>query len=101
MNLDAKTRKALEALLKHDVILMSWGISDIKIDSLNITFLVQGLKYQGLVSITPIYSSSFYKVVLSNINEQLTDVENLVSLLDGLIEKTDNYETDLVNLIFP
>ena len=85
----------LAALLESELIVASWGISDIKISSDSVSFSVDGMKYQGLVSISQTSSSDCIVSLKGKASFRCSQLE-LASKLDNLIERSDNYYGDLL-----
>ncbi len=86
----------LAALLESELLVASWGISDIKISSDSVSFSVDGMKYQGLVSISQTSSSDCIVSLRGKNSFRCSQIE-LVSKLDDLIERSDNYYGDLLD----
>lgn len=96
MVLTGTVKMLLCKLLNHETTAQSWGITNIQILDNGVKFRVCGLKYQGIVEIH--LNEIEYKVNIGN-NIYSTNLENLVSLLDKNIERTENYASDLFKLL--
>lgn len=86
-------RKAILVLLNEELIVTSWGITQILVRNSSISFNVAGLLYQGKVTISTIESK--YSIRFSNGNVMETSLDKLVSDLDRYIEKDPRYEERL------
>ena len=86
-------KKAVVCLLNEEVVVTSWGISNISIKEVSIEFDVSGFLYQGNVKVIPIKSG--YRIFFNNDEYLDCSLEELVKTLDSKIEKSDNYEADL------
>lgn len=97
MMLTEKIRILLLVLLQHDFVVASWGITDIEITSLKLSFSVYGFKYKGKVKIRAREADDLYDVYLENRFVKSCNIESIVSLLDSLIECDNNYLYALEN----
>ena len=91
------TRLAAITLLQNEIIVASWGIKNIVIEDKFLRFDVDGLKYQGKVTIQAKENGEYalffgQKLVTCRIN-------SIVNTLDYLIERTDNYTDDLEQIL--
>ena len=86
-------KKALICLLNNEVVVCSWGLTNININESSIEFDVFGFLYQGNVKISPIEFG--YRIDLGNNVFIESSLEDLVYKIDTLVEKSDNYENDL------
>lgn len=92
MRLDKNIRHLLIELLKNEVIVSSWGISDIAINKENISFSTNGFLFIGVVNIETIIGCvDSYYVYFNNKFRDKVELVNLISFLDNAIEKTQNY----------
>ncbi len=89
-------RNILLLFLKEKVIVASWGMSEIKILTDGLTFSVEAMKYKGTVRISPVGTADCM-VSFANKRTFQCRTENLVSALDGVIEKSDDYFEDLID----
>ena len=89
-----ETKALLAKLLEDEVIVLSWGITNIQISVSCVSFDVNGFKYKGTVSIE--LDNEGYRIVLKDktVNSSLDDI---VTVLDNEIEKTGNYISDIIN----
>lgn len=70
--------------LGNQQIPQSWGISDIKVSKDNISFNVNGSKYQGAIQISE--RESMISVMISNDTRSFSSAEELLVWLDETIE---------------
>lgn len=86
----------LKRFLDYGTITLSWGITNIQILDNCVKFRVCGLKYQGMVEI---YSNGVqYKVKMGG-QTHFSNHENLIHLLDNKIERTENYASDILEIL--
>lgn len=86
-------RKAILVLLSEELIVASWGITQILVRESSISFNVTGFLYQGKVTISAIESE--YSIRFSNGYAMETSLDKLVSELDRYIERDSHYEERL------
>ena len=96
MKLSNSIRQALLTLLNQNIIVASWGLSNICIKESYICFFVEGYKYKGSVVISEF--SDGYKVIM-NKHTLFCKLDSLVINLDEFIEKTTNYENRIDGLL--
>lgn len=91
MNINIRT--LLLELLKHQFVVSSWGLTNIKIGASKLSFDVDGLLYKGKVLIT--VNGCLYTIHLDS--RTLSDVAlcQVVAVLDGLIEVDEDYKEQL------
>lgn len=90
-------------LTSRPIILMSWGVDlkTVKTIELGLEFHVQGFKHRGLVRVTLNEAEDLFVVELIDENGKTVDTthsvfcDNLVAVIDGAVEKTDNYEKSI------
>ena len=82
-------RKLLLYLLKDEVIVASWGISNINISETQLSFSVSGFKYQGYVTIT-IKDGSDCEVIHEKKNLGCFPFDKVVSIIDEKVENSEN-----------
>ena len=90
-------------LTSQPIILMSWGIDTkaVKAIELGLEFKVNGFKHQGLVRVTLNEGLDLFEVSLIDDNDKIVNTiesifcDNLVAVIDGAVEKTDNYEKSI------
>ena len=91
-------------LTSYPIILMSWGVDPktVKAIELGLEFHVQGFKHTGLVRVTLNEAEDLFEVTLiDDENDTTVDTiqsvfcDNLVAVIDGAVEKTDNYEKSI------
>lgn len=100
----AIAKHILEILLYQPEIIMSWGVDS---ESIKTTFVenkpglqfhVQGYKHTGYVQVALCESNESFEIVLLSDDDETVSitkevlVEILVSTIDGLVEKTEDYE---------
>lgn len=95
--MDEEIKRALIALLDEEVIVASWGLSDLSIKDSSFEFRVSGFIYQGWVKVA--IQGSTYVVSLENGIMRNCTIENLVQCLDYMIEKTPDYEATIIEWI--
>lgn len=91
--MNKKVKKALLCLLKDEVMVSSWGITNISIKKSSICFDVAGFIYRGRININ--CEQSFYEIQLDNGITIQCPENNLLNVLDEAIEKTDYYSSNL------
>lgn len=80
-------RKLLFCLLKNDIIVTSWGLTDIAISETELIFTVDGFKYKGKVKIEVPDCTDFYNIYYEGGIMEKCDLEHIIGLLDMKIEK--------------
>ena len=76
------------------MILCSWGPHNFKRlpGDLGLSFQVEGFKYQGKVKVVYDEGQDLFEVHLDNGKiEDMVYADCLVNVIDGLVERTDNY----------
>ena len=84
----------LQILKSQLMILCSWGPHNFKRlpGDQGLSFQVEGFKYQGKVKVVYDGGQDLFEVHLDNgQGEDMVYVDCLVNVIDGLIERTDNY----------
>lgn len=89
--MDEKIKKALVCLLNEEVIVSSWGVTNLNINDISFMFEVSGFLFQGKVEVIPCESG--YSIKLNNAEITKCSLEELVRTLDSKIERVDNYES--------
>ncbi len=84
-------KKALVCLLDEEVIVASWGITNINVSDTSLDFEVSGFIYKGKVQVKPIDDS--YKICFDTGECINCSLDDLAKTLDSKIEKTDSYES--------
>ena len=101
MNYDLELARYIWSILKSDLpVLMSRGveIETVKVITCGIEFKVNGFKHTGKVQIVLNEGVDLFEVCLigedGGIRDKREDIylDMLVSVVDGLVEKTDDYE---------
>ena len=90
-------------LTSQPIILMSWGIDPktVRTIELGLEFHCQGFKHRGLVRVTLNEGEDLFEVSLMDENGEIVNTiesvfcDNLVAVIDGAVEKTDNYEKSI------
>ena len=86
----------LQILRSQLMVVFSWGFHNPQRlpDDKGLRFCVQGFKYIGTVEVVYIEGKDLFEVNLTNIGTKVEDVylDNLVSVIDNLVEKTSNYK---------
>lgn len=91
--MNEKIKKALVCLLNEEVIVTSWGVTNLNISDTSFVFEVSGFLFQGKVEVIPCKSG--YSIKLGNAKITKCSLEELVNTLDSKIERVDNYESQL------
>lgn len=96
MNANIKT--VLLDFVSNPAITQSWGITDISVSDVQITFKVSAFKYIGQVTISDI--GEFVKINLNNSNTEFATKPNLVlPSIDDMIESGVDYQSNLKHWI--
>ena len=108
---DAGLAKYIWSILKSNLpVFMSWGVEldTVKVIKCGIEFKVNGFKHTGIVRIVLNEGADLFEVYLIGENEEIKEMREgiyldmLVSVVDELVEKTDDYEkriSDTYNII--
>lgn len=100
-NYDLELARYIRSILKSDLpVLMSWGveIETVRVITCGIEFKVNGFKHTGKVQIVLNEGADLFEVCLigedGGIRDKREDIylDMLVSEVDELVEKTDDYE---------
>ena len=91
--MNEKIKKALVYLLNEEIVVTSWGITNININDTSVRFEVSGFLYKGKVELTPCESG--YIIKLDNAENIHCQLEELVRTLDTRIERGESYESQL------
>lgn len=86
--MNSNIRKLLLELLRQNVIVGSWGMTNVSIKQDTINFDVQGMLYQGAVSISP--QKGIYHIELDGVAVSVP-LESVVQKLDVLVESGEGY----------
>ena len=84
----------LQILKSQLMILCSWGPHNFKRlpGDKGLSFQVEGFKYQGKVKVVYDEGQDLFEVYLDNGQvEDMVYADCLVNVIDGLVERTDNY----------
>ena len=110
-NYDLELAKYIWSILKSNLpVLMSWGveIETMKVITCGLEFKVNGFKHIGKVQIVLNEGADLFEVCLLGEDGEIRDkrediyLDMLVSVVDELVEKTDDYEkriSDTYNII--
>lgn len=85
----------------NSLITLSWGIRDLIFSQNEISFFVNGLKFQGQVIIKSV-DGDILGITLINEHQNITLVANyndIITELDNIIEYSNNYSSDVLHLI--
>ena len=86
----------LTILRSQLMVVFSWGFnSPTRLpEDRGLRFNVEGFKYTGAVEVIYIEGKDLFDVILTDNGTKIEDVylDNLVSVIDGLVERTDNYQ---------
>ena len=86
----------LQILRSQLMVVFSWGFHNPQRlpDNKGLRFCVQGFKYTGIVEVVYVEGKDLFEVVLTDNGTKVEDVylDNLVSVIDNLVEKTSNYK---------
>ena len=82
------------------MVLFSWGPHNFKRlpEDKGLSFQVEGFKYHGKVIVMYNAGTDLFEVILAKTGEKVEDVylDNLVSVIDGLVEKIADYRDRVV-----
>jgi hypothetical protein len=91
----------LKILKSNLMVMFSWGFHQpLRLpDNKGLAFKVQGFKYSGWVEVVYNEGRDLFEVVLTNTGKKVEDVylDCLVTVIDNLVEHTDNYQNDVEN----
>ncbi|MBO4416753.1 MAG: hypothetical protein J5801_01370 [Bacteroidales bacterium] len=87
-------RKIALRLLKEDVIVASWGITNVELFESHISFHVNGLKYSGMVEVKA-KDCDEYEILLDGASIGKGHLDSIVNIIDNAVEKTDCYQQRL------
>ena len=93
-------------LLMNPTILMSWGFKSPRVIQNGLSFLVNGFKLKGKVSIQYNEGQDLFDIYLLDENNKTVDTINmvyfdqLVEVIDERVEKTDDYNDRINNEYF-
>ena len=91
--MNEKIKKALVSLLNEEIVVTSWGITNININDTSVGFEVSGFLYKGKVELSSCESG--YSIKLDNADIIECSFEELVRTLDKKIERSENYKFQL------
>ena len=90
-------KQAILCLLRQRVMVMSWGLTGLRVDEQTIEFHVNGFNYKGKVFIKSF--QGHLQITLDKGESRHMEVEDLVTTLDSLIENGPCYEERLIKWI--
>ena len=94
----------LQILRSQLMVVFSWGFHRPTAlpDDRGLSFLVDGFKYKGEVQVIYNEGVDLFEVVLTNTGERVEDVylDCLVNVIDGLVERVDNYKESVRDFYF-
>ena len=86
----------LQILRSQPIVVFSWGFYNPQRlpNDKGLRFCVQGFKYTGTVEVVYVEGKDLFEVNLTNNGTKVEDVylDCLVRVIDGLVERTDNYK---------
>ena len=89
----------LSILRTQPIIVFSWGFRNAYAlpENKGLSFLVNGFKFSGRVEVVYNEGTDLFDVFLSN-GKKIEDVylDCLVSVIDGLVERTNNYQDRVI-----
>ena len=88
--LTQEIRELILNFLQHKEIVCSWGISEIEVTSLTISFHACGNTYCGQVEIKR-FAAGLCQITLDNRESCLCKQDDVLRQLDGIIENTESY----------
>lgn len=92
-------RYILRILRSKPIIVFSWGFHTPTAlpNDKGLAFMVNGFKYSGRVEVVYNEGTDLFDVFLSN-GKKIEDVylDCLVSVIDGLVERTNNYQDRVI-----
>lgn len=84
----------LQILRTQLMVVFSWGFNSPRRlpDDKGLSFIVNGFKYQGKVTVIYDKSTDLFNVTLENgESEEGVCLDCLVNVIDGMVERCDNY----------
>jgi hypothetical protein len=84
----------LQILRTQLMVVFSWGFNSPRRlpDDKGLSFIVNGFKYQGKVTVIYDKSTDLFNVTLENgESEEGVYLDCLVNVIDGMVERCDNY----------
>jgi hypothetical protein len=84
----------LQILRTQLMVVFSWGFNSPRKlpDDKGLSFIVNGFKYQGKVTVIYDKSTDLFNVTLENgESEEGVYLDCLVNVIDGMVERCDNY----------
>ncbi|MBQ8271996.1 MAG: hypothetical protein IJZ09_03190 [Tidjanibacter sp.] len=94
----------LQILRSQLMVVFSWGFHRPTAlpDDRGLSFLVDGFKYKGEVQVIYNEGVDLFEVVLTNTGKKVEDIylDCLVNVIDGLVERVDNYKRAVNDFYF-
>ena len=94
----------LQILRSQLMVVFSWGFHRPTAlpDDRGLSFLVDGFLYKGEVQVIYNEGVDLFEVVLTNTGKKVEDVylDCLVNVIDGLVERVDNYKEAVRDFYF-
>ena len=90
----------LQILQVQPIVVFSWGFNNPKRlpEDKGLSFHVNGFKYTGEVKVIYNDAMDLFEVHLTDGRiEDMIFCDNLVNVIDGLVERTDNYKATVEN----
>ena len=90
----------LQILRTQLMVVLSWGFHKPQRlpDDKGLAFQVDGFKYKGMVKVIYNVGADLFEVHLDNGTvEEDVYADQLVNVIDGMVERTDNYAEDVIN----
>ena len=93
----------LQILCSQLMVVFSWGFHcpTALLDDRGLAFQVQGFKYKGRVEVVYNDGLDLFEVHLEDgRTEEMVYADNLVAVIDGLVERVDNYKEAVRDFYF-
>lgn len=87
--MNKKLKDLLVEFLRKEIIVKSWGVSDIKIGEMDVSFHVSAFKYKGRVQVVCLEDS--YCLKLKNTEVKGVELDDIVEIIDDKVETTNDY----------
>lgn len=81
----------------HKLVLYSWGIHGIVKNQQTVTFIVNGFKYQGSITLYQEGNKFFARLNERGTNFCDDTLDGLIKKIDSAIEVTNNYNKDVIS----
>lgn len=90
-------KELLVELLTHEIVVGSWGLSQIKIEETVVSFHVFGFKYKGRVQIK--CHKKGYSVTIGMTTIKDLELSNVVEVIDNKIELSTDYVNNIAKWV--